>query len=270
MILTIRHQNLRNRNRSFLLLLLLVSTLIVLSACERTGVQKQSLQPGSFALLEENQGNRKVMLKTDDGVVLRAIEYLPLTTSASQRSKNVILLHMLDGQKEDWESLAQFLQKKNLRVFSIDLRGHGQSEGDWQSYSDADFRAMMKDVVVARTYLKNASGTDRVSMVGASIGANLIAEYVDELGSTSIDKIALISPGENYHGLEVAELSFFRGDVLLVASTEDGYAVNATTELKKELGNYGQSIMYSGTAHGTEILTSHPEFKDDLASFLLK
>ena len=250
---------------SFLICLVLLLVLVVSSCSQEEKNSAQSLGPSSFKVIQENEDTKNVVLVTEDNVTLAARFY----RTKDDNSRNIILLHMLDGKKEDWDGFAQFLQKKNFRVLALDLRGHGQSQGDWKTFTENDFQGMVADVVIAQKYLYNETGTRRYSLLGASIGANLIGEYVDEEGTQNIEKVVLLSPGEEYHGLEVADIDIFRRGVLVVASSEDGYSVNATQELKQEVSPI-KTIIYSDVGHGTEMLKNKPELRDEIATFLLE
>ncbi len=246
-------------------LICLVLSLFVTSCARESGDTSPQFEASSFHVVKESENTKNIILVTQDNVALSARYY----RTKDDTSKNVLLLHMLNGKKEDWDGFAQFLQKKNIRVLAIDLRGHGQSSGDRKTFAEKDFRAMIYDVAIAKDYLYNETRTRRFSLLGARNGANVIGEYIDEYGTQNVERIVLLSPGENYRGLEVRGVDIFRNGVLVVASNEDGYSVNATRELKEELSPI-QTILYSDAGHGTEMLKNKPELWDEIAAFLLE
>ena len=245
-----------------LILLIILLFLLITSACSRES-EEDILEPSSFKIISESEGNNKVELQTEDNITLRAIDYF----NYSDISHNLILVHGLGGKKEDWESFAQFLRKKNFRVLSIDLRGHGQSDLSWENLNEEDFEKMIFDIDVARNYLYNQTRSRRVSLIGASLGANLIAEYLDEYGNKNIQKVVLLSPGENYRGLSIEGIETFRDGLFVVASTKDEYSVNATNELKKNVRNMRTAI-YGGSAHGIAMLDENSELQQDISAFI--
>ena len=172
----------------------------------------------------------------------------------------VILLHQLDGSKEDWASLEKQLEKEGYSYIAVDLRGHGQSDGDWTSFTELDFQDMLKDVEAAHRFLRT-KGVGLRAIIGASIGANLALQYGVEAG---VDRLVLLSPGFNYRGIDIQDImGKYRGKMLVVASPGDEYSYR--TALALERGNNATLVSMEGSRHGTALL---PDINPRIMKFL--
>lgn len=179
--------------------------------------------------------------------------------------KGVILIHMMNQNKDDMKSLADFLNKNGYSTIAIDLRGHGKSQGNWQDFSEEDFRNMRYDLKAAKNFLVQ-KGINKISIVGASIGANLALNYS---ASSDIKRIVLLSPGENFHNIQTyGAIKAYNGSVLIVASKDDSQSYDASNYLDKNaIGNH-KFIVYDTGGHGTYLLLSHPELQQTILEFL--
>lgn len=196
-------------------------------------------------------------LVTDDGFKI-AYDYHFVS------DKGVILIHMMNQNKDDMKSLADFLNKNGYSTIAIDLRGHGKSDGRWQDFSEEDFQNMRYDLKAAKNFLVQ-KGVNRISIVGASIGANLALNYS---ASSDIKRIVLLSPGENYHGITTLDtIKNYKGAVLLVSAKDDSESYSTTEQLNKNAVN-SRFISYDTGGHGTYLLLSHPELAQTILDFL--
>src|SRR5262245_5130263 len=117
---------------------------------------------------------QRVTFKTDDGVTLSGTWYEP----ASRPGPAVILVHMLQKSRRDWDQFASRLAGEGIGALAFDLRGHGESSGSAQDYS-----GMVQDVRAARRFLGSRSDVtpSRVGIAGASMGATLaVMEAADD------------------------------------------------------------------------------------------
>lgn len=69
-------------------------------------------------------GGQAVTLETKDGVLLQCTWY---PGKPSKKTVPVVLVHGLEGQRKEWDSLAATLSKAGHAVLTVDLRGHGES-----------------------------------------------------------------------------------------------------------------------------------------------
>lgn len=211
----------------------------------------------------------EVALRTEDGVKI-AGTYYPAS------GEGVVLLHMLGSDKEAWTPFAQKLQKADYAVLAIDLRGHGDSDLDWQDFSypsgktrkaQNDFLGMLYDVKAAKKYL-NEEGKFATIVMGASIGANIAALYAET--DPRVKQLVLFSPGLNYRGVSLPAGPLFDGRVLLVGATEDKAVMEALKAYPPRVRGEYKTIVYSGNAHGTELLDTQLDLTGRVMEWMKK
>ena len=97
----------------------------------------------------------------------------------AKSSQSVLLLHILPGDRNDFNEFAEFLWQNGYNVLNIDERGHGDSEawpeedGSWQEFTQPDYDKMIYDAEAAAQWLKNKIPQTKLILVGGSIGANI-------------------------------------------------------------------------------------------------
>ncbi len=221
-------------------------------------------------------GRKIVSFQTKDGVKIVG-DFYPLQSKDSEgkNKKSILLLHILPGNRSDFDEFAELLWQNGYNVLNIDERGDGESEawpgeiGSWQEFVQADYDKMIYDIEAAVDWLKMKIPGINLAMIGGSIGANLSLLY----GAKAQPKIVVaLSPGINYHGIktEIASRNF-RQNLLIVASRDDQYAFESSERLfeiskaaKKEI------IKYEDAGHGTRMFNSEPELKQRILDFLMK
>lgn len=180
--------------------------------------------------------------------------------------KGVILLHMLDGSREDWRDFAQNLQSSGYNVLAIDLRGHGGSYGDWHDFNEDQFNHMTLDVDAARKAL-GKFGVSRIGIIGASLGANVAVKYA--AGQPSIKTIVLLSPGLDYKGVETGDaIAKYEGPVFIAASKGDTQSYDGSNELYSKVPGKKQLQVYEGSNHGTDMLSKESSLDDLIGIWL--
>jgi len=185
---------------------------------------------------------KKVVLKTDDNYNIVANHY-------SRNGNSVILLHQLGSSKESWNKFAEYLQDNNYDVLVLDLRGHGESQGNLSSFTEKDFNNMEKDIKAAVIYLNKK----RVAIIGASIGANLALNYGAK--DNTINNIVMLSPGLNYRGLDAEKNApKYDRNSLIIVSREDSYSYMSSNRLIGLLKGNKQIKIYNNLGHGTNML----------------
>lgn len=207
----------------------------------------------------------KVDLTTSDAVHLQATYYAP--PNSTVKADALLLLHEAYDDGRSWDSFARAAQERGYAVLALDLRGHGQSGGE--KIFDT---AMDNDVDAALAWLKAAPAvnSDRMGIVGASLGANLAlrggARYPE------IKSVILLSPGMLLWQVDIAKAIVDYGPrpLLLVAATEDAYAADTVQILNKQALGYHQLQIYPGAEHGTKLLTPHPDLGPLLLDWLQK
>jgi alpha-beta hydrolase superfamily lysophospholipase len=218
--------------------------------CQSATVQAASLHPGTVAPLHLAFSQR-VSLHTDDGVTLAATWYEP----SSRPAPAVILVHMLQKSRRDWDGLATRMAGEGLGVLALDLRGHGESQGSAQ-----DLAAMAQDVRAARKFVASRSDVtaSKIGIAGASFGATLAALAAAE--DPAVGAVALLSPALEYRGIRIDGplRKYGARPLLLVASDDDGYAGRTVKDLQKT-GAGRETILLNRAGHGTAMLNADPD-----------
>lgn len=205
---------------------------------------------------------RNVTLRTEDGVTLAASWYEPSMRPAPA----VILVHMLNRSRHDWDALAARLSSAGIGALAIDLRGHGDSQGMAPPAAPPEYAAMAADVTAARRFLASRPEVvhSRLGVAGASLGATLA---VLASGDASIASLALLSPALDYRGVRIeATARKFGRPMLLVASNDDGYASRSVKDLQKGPGTR-EVVILNQAGHGTAMLSRNPDLAGTLVDW---
>jgi pimeloyl-ACP methyl ester carboxylesterase len=208
----------------------------------------------------------KITLTTKDSVDLSAFFWDAGT------DKTVLCLHMMPETKEGWMALAERLASAGSNVLALDFRGHGDSGGgDYKTFSDEDHQKYFLDALAAIKFLQSKFGVvPDVALVGASIGANVALKLAFEY--EWIEKAVLLSPGLNYHGVDIGtdirlqSPEFYAAEILFVASKDDGENLLEVSKLHELYG--GKILVYDGGGHGSDIIKNNPELLDIIPQHL--
>lgn len=204
--------------------------------------------------------SQRVTFRSDDGVALAATWYEP----SSRPAPAVILVHMLQKSRRDWDQVASRLASEGIGALAIDLRGHGESQGSAQDYA-----GMVQDIRAARRFLSTRPDVtpSRVGVAGASIGATLAAQAASD--DPSIASLALLSPSVDYRGLRIdpALRKYGARPALLVASDDDGYAVRSARDLQKAAAGLRETVVLSHAGHGTAMFAGDPDLAGRLVEW---
>lgn len=205
--------------------------------------------------------NRPVALRAADGVAIAATVY----EASASPAPAVVLVHMLTRTKEDWRPFAERLQAAGITALAFDLRGHGQSEG-----SAAPVPAMALDVRAAVSWLAahpevSAGG---VAIVGASLGASLA--LLAAADAPAVRGVALLSPASDYRGvrIEAAAKKYGSRPLLLVASSDDPYALRTVRAMTGEDQPAREQRISTQPAHGSHLVDRDPEVAAALVDWL--
>lgn len=194
-----------------------------------------------------------ITLVTEDNVTLGASYY----DSAS--SKGLIFAHMLSRDRHTFDDYADILYV-DYKIVSLDLRGHGESDGDYVVFKDADFNDMLYDLEAAADYLisKGVAESD-ISVVGASIGANIAVKYAQV---HPVDKLVAISPGLRMRGIDLSAMSY-SGDMFVQVGNYDAYSSISVDDFEGRWTS-ARFMRYDATGHGTDLLkydlSAHEDF----------
>ncbi|MBI4009727.1 MAG: alpha/beta fold hydrolase [Candidatus Aenigmarchaeota archaeon] len=199
--------------------------------------------------------SEQVSFKAEDGFEVVGSFY------KSTSDTGVILLHMLNRNRSDWNAFAGQLNKEGYNVLSIDLRGHGQSlkKGgrtvEWQTFSAKDFNDMILDVKAAKEFLEQ-KGISKISLIGASIGANIALNYATE--DIEIKTTVLLSPGLDYRGVKIDDnvRDYGNRPMLIVASEDDEYSATSSKTMSESAAGKKELKIYADAGHGTKMFSN--------------
>jgi pimeloyl-ACP methyl ester carboxylesterase len=199
-----------------------------------------------------------VRFKTADGWSIAAL-YAP-----PQKGKPVaVLVHGVAAGKGEWWKLSQALEKEGFGTLALDLRGHGESvnKGTFQDFDrKEEWPRAAADIEAALAFLKKKGfAPARVGLAGGSIGANLVSQF------RQARWLILLSPGENYRGVGVGELSGKKA--VVAASPGDAYAFQTASSLA--LRPNGPVFLQAAKGHGAQLLDD-PEFLAKLVDWIKK
>lgn len=211
---------------------------------------------------------REIYLTTEDDYELQGNFFEP---GEKPQSKGVVFFHMLRKDRTVWNNMGVKMAKRGFPAVSIDLRGHGESEGSWQGFDEKDFRNMVYDARAAKEFLhKNHDESLSVAYIGASIGANL-ALY-DSCESGDIDACVLLSPGLEFHGIKIDDIAEdFSSPYFMIASEDDYYAWDSCQKLDKDFctpENKRQFMQLEEAGHGTNIFEANPQIQEKIIEWL--
>lgn len=213
----------------------------------------------------------KIFLITNDSVKIVADLY-----AVEKPVGWLVLSHMMPATKESYENLAIELQNNGYESIAIDLRGHGESDGGpdgFLNFSDLEHQKSILDLKSAVDYLINERGAtpEKISFIGASIGANLSLQYIAE--NPEFKTAVLLSPGLNYRGIKTEPMvkKIQAGQKVFFVSAKDD---NNNAEQNQKLynltpNNIDKKIkIYEDGGHGTDMLKYQSELKDLIIEFL--
>jgi len=208
---------------------------------------------------------QRVSIRTEDGVTLAATWYEP----SSRPGPAVILVHMLNRSRKEWDAVAERLASEGIGALAFDLRGHGESTaGPPPAAGQSQYASMVQDVRAVRRYLAQRSDVQqsRVGVIGASIGANLAA--LEASADGTIASLALLSPSVEYRGLRMTEaVRKIKRPMLFVAGDDDPYASRSARELQKEGSGVREILILKQVGHGTMMLSRDPSLTGALVDW---
>jgi len=227
------------------ILILLSALLLIISTLGCSSTEKED---NGVAVVRQGV-TEEITLKTLDNFNIKGSYY------EANSDKSVILLHQLNNDRNSWNDFALELKEAGYNVLTIDLRGHGESTGDWNNFNAQDFQNMVLDIKEADNLLRQKHPNTKLGIVGASIGANLAVNYGI---SNDVDVLILLSPGINYRGVETkTKVEDFQKPMLIVTSIGDSYSYDSSTELESVRKNFNlmtDTEFYAGGLHGTAML----------------
>jgi len=195
---------------------------------------------------------------------------------AGTGSAGVLLLHMMPATRGSWREFVPRLLDRSWHVLAIDLRGHGESEGGpdgYKKFSDGDHQASIRDCEAGIAYLEEQGVLrEELTLVGASIGANLALQCLAECGD--IPQGVVLSAGLDYHGVATAQYveHLLPEQRVLFASSEDDGSNGDENRTLYELVPEGvgkKIVVYTHAGHGTDMFDREdPDLAEEILCWL--
>lgn len=179
-----------------------------------------------------------------DGLTLCGTIFSSARASKLGSQPAILIVHGWKGSERGYETVARLIASLGATVFTFNLRGHGNSDGEKYAGSRAEY---VRDICMAYRFLLNQPGIDRRRIVGmgSSLGCYLIsralsrcrfvalvfrapATYSDRgfkaRFAPQVDndlktfRRIVISPQKN---VALRRLSLFRGHLLIISGGQD-------------------------------------------------
>lgn len=147
----------------------------------------------------------------------------------------VILFTGMTSNENRYADYALELVKNGLIVFTFSYRGHGESEGDFDSLTVND---LLDDGVAAYNFLvsKNVVDQNRIGICGASVGATVAILVTDKFPVSSLVLRAPAIYPDEIMGLTLTEI--FENEKILfkeIKNTEETAAIKSIKNFEGDL-----------------------------------
>jgi pimeloyl-ACP methyl ester carboxylesterase len=197
-------------------------------------------------------------LTTSDGQSI-AYTYYP----SKPGNPGAILLHQLRRDRHDYDSFAPQLRDAGYNVIAIDVRGHGESSGDWESFTEDDFQKIGLDIAAAKQFLESKkANTKQLLLIGASFTANEVINYAAD--DKDVTAVIALSPGMDFRGIQPERGIRDVPATLLIAAEDDDYSAESVRKLQ-ELNPQVNVTVYPRGGHGVALFAQTPVARDMLA-----
>lgn len=225
-------------------LFVLILLVLALTSC-------RAMVRGPMAILPYEE----IRLNTSDGVIIAA-DYYP-----SDSTEGLVLLHMMGKTRASYREIAPKLVDK-YKIVAIDFRGHGDSDLDFTEMNDEDFKGFLTDIDEAVSFLES-EGAEKISLVGASIGANAALMYADK---HPVNKLVLLAPGNTYRSLDISRLTYSK-PLFVQVGHFDAYASISIDDLQNNWER-ARIMKYDISAHGTDLFHYDLSAKEDFLFYM--
>jgi len=211
---------------------------------------------------------RAVTFAARDGAQISGVLHLPDRTPAPA----VVLLNMLGRTHRDWDVAAARLVEAGIAVLAVDFRQVAIADPEQADGASSPYAALVLDAEAARAYLAARPEVNpaRIGMAGASLGANVA---VLEAGNDpSVRSLALLSVSLDYRGLKLEQglKKFASRPALLVASSEDPFALRSARQAVTMGDGPRELRVLSGAGHGSVMLARDPDLATALVDWFIR
>jgi dienelactone hydrolase len=203
-----------------------------------------------------------------DGVQVSAVLHVPEKTPAPA----VVLLTMLGRTHRDWDAAAARFVEAGIAVLCVDFRQLPLADPDAVDSARSPYAALVLDAEAARAYLAARPEVNpaRIGMAGASLGANVAV--LAAANDPSVRSLVLLSVSLDYRGLKLEQAlkTFASRPALLVASSEDPFALRSARQAVTMGDGARELRVLSGAGHGTVMLAREPDLAAALVDWFLR
>ncbi|MFJ5301099.1 alpha/beta hydrolase [Streptomyces sp. NPDC088350] len=151
----------------------------------------------------------EVTVRTLDGLHLAGT----LVEPGQPTSRAVVLVHGGGVTREEggfFTRLADSLSDAGVASLRFDLRGHGQSEGRQE---DLTLSAVLNDIRVVLAYVRETTGAEDVTLLGASFGGGICAYYAAQRPD-NLSRLVLFNPQLDYKKRTVDSRTYWENDYI--------------------------------------------------------
>lgn len=269
----------KNHNINFHWIFLVLSCLVVMTACQESSVISPTAtvvktdivesEPTSTATqtttpvpsdtpiptelptktpVEVPEGVELVMMKSPEGIDL--VGYLREPEIPLDQGLIVVLAHGHTSSHKEWESFEDLLIENGIATMSFDFRGHGASGG-----SDL-FNNIGVDVVTVVDSVRG-KGYERIICIGSSMGGTACLVGAVE---AQIDGLVMLSSEWKIRSglVSKADVQALAIPKILIFTEQDvwtgpEWSVEGYQETAELLGEPKQIYVYPGTSHATQM-----------------
>ena len=213
-------------------------------------------------------GPQTVTFAARDGAQVSGVLHVPERTPAPA----VVLLSMLGRTHRDWDGAAARFVEAGIAVLAVDFRQHAVAGPGPANAASGPFASLVLDAEAARAYLaaRPEVNPGRIGMAGASLGANVAV--LAAANDPSVRSLALLSVSLDYRGLKLEQAlkKFASRPALLVASSEDPFALRSAREAVTMGDGARELRVLAGAGHGTVMLARDPDLATALVDWFLR
>jgi alpha-beta hydrolase superfamily lysophospholipase len=119
-------------------------------------------------------------------------------------NKTVLIVHGVGSNRGATLGIVPFLHRAGFRVFTFDLRGHGDSGGHTTSFGAHEGR----DVDAALVYLQSRRDVKKIGVLAFSMGGSALLHAVGENGAPGAQAVILDSTFAEFESLARAQMAF--------------------------------------------------------------
>jgi hypothetical protein len=137
-------------------------------------------------------GTREVSFRSNDGLRLVGTLVIPTVSDSA-----AVLVHGGGVTRDEggfFRRLAEGLAHAGVPSLRFDLRGHGESEGKLE---DLTISGVVNDIRAAVDYVREATGSGPVNLIGTSFGGGISAFFASRYPE-QVRRLVLLNPLLNY------------------------------------------------------------------------